>query len=149
MDTGAALLLLLHAASSLAMTGLIWFVQLVHYPLFPYAAAGDFPAFAREHQRRTGWVVGPLMLLEAATATWLLFSPIGAAALRLAWLGWALLASIWLSTAFVQVPLHRRLSSRFDPRTVRRLVLSNWWRTVAWTARSVVAVLLLHLDRTA
>ena len=145
MDTGAALLLLFHAASSLAMTGLIWFVQVVHYPLFPYAAAGDFPAFASEHQWRTGWVVGPLMLLEAATATLLLVSPMGPAALRLAWFAWALLVSIWLSTAFVQVPLHRRLASRFDPQTVRRLVLTNWWRTVAWTARSFVAVLLLRL----
>ena len=34
-------LLLLHAASTLAMTGVIWFVQMVHYPLFRYAAAGD------------------------------------------------------------------------------------------------------------
>ncbi len=134
-------LLLLHAAATLAMTGLIWFVQLVHYPMFPYAASGDFTGFAAEHQRRTGWVVVPLMLTEAATATLLLFSPSSPAT---AWLGWTLLASIWLSTALVQVPLHRRLSAGFDARAARRLVATNWWRTIAWTARAGLALELVR-----
>ena len=135
------ILLLLHAASTLAMTGLIWFVQRVHYPLFPYAAEGDFRAFAADHQRRTGWVVGPLMLVEAGTATALLFSPLSP---TLVWLGGLLLASIWLSTALVQVPIHRQLAAGFDPRAARRLVATNWWRTVAWTARSAIALALLE-----
>lgn len=133
-------LLLLHAAATLAMTGLIWFVQLVHYPMFPYAASGDFTGFAAEHQRRTGWVVVPLMLIEAATATLLLFSPSSPAT---AWLGWTLLASIWLSTALVQVPLHRRLAGGYDPRAARQLVRSNWLRTALWSARAVIALRLL------
>lgn len=123
------------------MTGLIWFVQLVHYPLFPYAEAGDFRSFAADHQRRTGWVVVPLMLTEAATASLLLFS---SASPLLVWLGWGFLGSIWLTTALVQVPLHRRLAAGYDPRAARRLVITNWWRTIAWTARAGIAWLLLH-----
>ena len=34
MPDADVLLLLLHAAATLFMTGLIWFVQVVHYPLF-------------------------------------------------------------------------------------------------------------------
>jgi len=136
-----AMTLLLHAAATWAMTGLIWFVQLVHYPLFSRADRGHFAGFATEHQRRTGWVVVPLMLTEAGTATALLLSPPSPA---LAWLGWVLLASIWLSTAFVQVPLHRRLTGGWDPRAARRLVATNWWRTVAWTVRAGIALLLLR-----
>ena len=123
------------------MTGLIWFVQLVHYPLFPYAASGDFRRFAGDHQRRTSWVVGPPMLTEAATATLLLLSPQSPTAV---WLGWGLLVSIWLSTALVQVPLHRRLAAGFDCRAARRLVSANWWRTLAWTARAGIALQLLY-----
>ena len=133
-------LLLLHAASTLAMTGLIWFVQLVHYPLFPHAASGDFSDFARDHQRRTGWVVVPLMLTEATTATLLLVSPGSSIAV---WVGWGLLVSIWISTALVQVPLHGRLANGFDPRAARRLVSTNWWRTLAWTVRAGIALQLL------
>ena len=133
-------ILLLHAASTLAMTGLIWFVQIVHYPLFAYAESGDFRGFAADHQRRTGAVVGPLMLAEAGTAALLLFPPQDSPT---AWIGGALLASIWLSTALVQVPLHRRLAAGYDARAARRLVATNWWRTLAWTARAVIALLLL------
>lgn len=128
------------------MTGLIWFVQVVHYPLFFYAANGDFQRFADQHQRRTGWVVGPLMVVEAATASLLLLSPLAGTT---AWIGWLVLVSIWLSTALVQVPLHRRLSVGFDARTARRLVTTNWWRTVAWTVRALIALQLLHITRLA
>lgn len=133
-------MLLLHAAATLAMTGLIWFVQLVHYPLFPYAASGDFSRFAADHQRRTGWVVVPLMFSEAAAATWLLL----AHGSGIVWAGWLLLGSIWLSTAAIQVPLHRRLARGFDAPAARRLVMTNWWRTAAWTARSGIALQLLR-----
>lgn len=133
---------LLHAASTLAMTGLIWFVQLVHYPLFPYAESGGFRNFAADHQRRTSWVVVPLMLTEAGTATLLLVS---SSALLAVWLGWVLLVSIWLSTALIQVPLHRRLASGFDSGTARRLVVTNWWRTIAWTLRAGIALQLLAI----
>ncbi len=133
-------LLLLHTAATLAMTGVIWFVQLVHYPLFPYAAEGDFRAFALDHQRRTSWVVVPLMLTEAGTATLLLSSDSDPVKI---WLGGGLLVSIWISTALVQVPLHGRLAEGFDPKAARRLVTTNWFRTAAWTARAVIAVQLV------
>ena len=62
---------------------------------------------------------------------------------HLAVAGLALLATIWISTAAVQVPLHRRLAAGFDHRLARRLVRTNWTRTLAWTARSGLALALL------
>lgn len=138
--TSTTLLLLLHTASTLGMTGVIWFVQAVHYPLFAYAEGPAFRDFAAAHQRRTGWVVVPLMLTEATTATLLLLS---ALASWIAWLGWVLLVVIWLSTALVQVPLHRRLSTGFDATAARRLVVTNWWRTIPWSLRSALALYLV------
>lgn len=134
------MLLLAHAAATLAMTGLIWFVQLVHYPLFALADRRRFAEFATQHQRRTARVVAPLMLLEALTATLLLLERPGA----LAWIGWILLAIVWLSTLFLQIPLHRRLAQRFAQADAARLVATNWLRTAAWTARGLVALALLH-----
>lgn len=135
-------LLLLHAAATLALTGLIWFVQLVHYPLFRFAAIDRFRDFAAAHQQRTSWVVMPLMLIELATALLLVFTA-DPGARTLAIVGLVLLAVIWLSTALLQVPLHRRLSDGFDADAADRLVRTNWIRTVAWSARAVVALLLL------
>ncbi len=132
----AAAVTLGHAGATLAMTGLIWFVQIVHYPLFSYAAGPSFPEFARHHQRRTGWIVGPLMLGEAATALLLLLHRIDGWTLT----GAALLGIAWLSTALLQIPRHRRLAAGFDPATGQSLVRTNWVRTAAWTARAAIAL---------
>ena len=138
--TTASALLLAHAAATLAMTGLIWFVQLVHYPLFRLADRERFIVFAAQHQRRTSWIVAPLMLTEALTASLLLFDRPDARV----WSGWILLAVIWLSTWLVQIPLHRRLAQGFAAADAVRLVATNWVRTVAWTARAGLALALLQ-----
>ena len=136
-------LLLIHAAATLAMVGLIWFVQIVHYPLFELASASRFERFAAQHQRRTSYVVIPLMITEAATALTLLVAPPAGLGRGLLWLGLLLLAVIWLSTGIFQVPLHRRLANDRDAAAMRRLVTSNWLRTVAWSARGGLVLALL------
>ena len=141
-------LLLVHAAATWFMTGLIWFVQVVHYPLMARVGDAGWTAYEAAHVQRTTWIVGPAMLVELASAALLLvWATAGGAAMaqlaRLGWIGLALLLVIWLSTAFLQVPLHGRLAKGTDPQAVRRLVRTNWVRTIAWSARSVVAVALI------
>ena len=63
----------------------------------------------------------------------------------LAWIGVALLAIVWISTAALQVPAHTRLLTGLDGSVVRRLVASNWIRTIAWSARAIVAIAMLAL----
>jgi hypothetical protein len=58
-------------------------------------------------------------------------------------LGLTLLAGIWASTFFLQVPCHLKLSTGWDAATHRFLVQSNWIRTVLWTARLGVAIAML------
>jgi hypothetical protein len=59
-----------------------------------------------------------------------------------AWVALALLGVIWASTAWIQVPLHRRLAVAPDPAAVERLVRTNWIRTGAWTLRAPLALAL-------
>lgn len=132
------MLLLLHAASTLYLAGLIWFVQVVHYPLMRYADAGRFSEFERAHVRRTGWIVGPAMLTEGITALYLVWNPPARAAPGTVWIGLGLLAIVWTSTALLQVPCHRRLERGFDAAIHRKLVRGNWVRTVGWSLRSVL-----------
>ncbi len=133
-----------HAVATIAMAGLVWFVQIVHYPLFERVSDGDFPAYHEGHTTRTGRVVVPLMLVELGSAMGLgLVAPPHVRGLAV-W-GLALLALIWLSTFVVQVPLHRGLAAApaSRERRVRRLVRANWLRTVAWSARAVLSVALV------
>jgi hypothetical protein len=135
-----------HALSTIAMCGLCWFVQVVHYPLFGMVGADAFPRFEDDHVRRTTRIVAPLMLTELITAALIVVlsdSPGSGVPRVLAWTGAALLALVWISTFAVQVPLHGRLRRSFDARTIRTLVLTNWPRTALWTARSAVALWML------
>lgn len=131
----------LHTAATAFMVGLIWFVQVVHYPLFSRVGAGQFPVYAREHQVRTTLVVMPPMLVELGTAALLPTLPETRGAL--AWAGLGMVGAIWVSTFAVQVPLHARLGRGYDERAQRRLVATNWVRTVLWTARLPVALLMM------
>lgn len=136
-------ILLLHAGTTLALVGLIWFVQVVHYPLYAEVGEEAFGRYAPLHNRRTSWVVGPLMLTEVFTAAVLCRTELPSAPVHLPLVGLLLLLVIWGSTAVLQIPCHRRLESGYHLPTIKRLVRGNWVRTAAWTARGVIALWLL------
>ncbi|MEQ8765077.1 MAG: hypothetical protein RL885_14185 [Planctomycetota bacterium] len=122
------------------LVGLIWVIQVVHYPLFAAVGEQHFNAYHRSHSSRITWLVGPLMVSEALLATMLLLrDPSDPLLLS----GLVLVVLLFASTAFIQVPLHHRLTRGLDPLTVRRLVATNWIRTVAWSLRGILAVALL------
>ena len=136
-------LLIANAASTFFMAGLIWFVQVVHYPLFAAVGNSEFPAYSRLHQSLTTFVVGPPMLVEALTAGMLVVTRPAGVSAWLAWTGFALVIVIWASTALLQIPAHGRLASGFDASTAATLVSGNWIRTVAWSARAAIVAAML------
>ena len=89
---------------------------------------------------RITWVVGPLMLAEVSSAALLLY--LGERAVLFG-ISLGALALIWGSTWFCQVPLHHKLTRGYDAPTIRRLVLSNIWRSVGWTIRGLCLAALL------
>lgn len=120
--------LIIQLATCAAMTGIIWMVQIVIYPLFGQLKEATFDDYHARYMRRVTYVIAPLMLIEAVCC---------AACLYLGdWQAMApsslLLAAVWASTAFIQVPQHAKLT----PETVPALVYTNWVRTIAWTART-------------
>ena len=129
-------LLLVHAAATLMMTGLVLFVAVVHYPLMAAVGAGEFVEYERRHVARTTWVVAPLMLVEAGCVAGVVLAGAGWAA----WVGAGLLGVCWGVTFGLNVPQHGRLAAGFDGNVHRGLVRAHWIRTAAWCGRSVVAV---------
>jgi len=130
-------LLVIQAAATWFLVGLIWVIQVVHYPLFARVGAEGFAAYEASHSLRITWVVMPPMLLELALAFALLLPAWRPASVSpsMAWLGVALVVTIWLSTFALQVPQHDILARGFDDRAHRMLVLTNWLRTIAWSLR--------------
>ena len=135
------LLFTVQLVCTLMMCGLIWFVQIVHYPMFAVVGKDAFCSYERIHQRRTTWVVVPVMCLEMATAVgWMMLSR-DSGTFPIAAIGLGLLLTTWLSTALLQVPCHRSLEREFSVAVHRRLVRTNWIRTAAWTARGLLLVI--------
>ncbi len=116
------------------LCGLIWFVQIVHYPLFAEVGAADFPRYHERHSTLTTRVVALPMLLDLGLSGLLIWRHPPGFAAPWTWLGFALTLITWACTFGLAVPLHRRLGAGHDGAVIARLVATNWPRTVAWTA---------------
>jgi hypothetical protein len=141
--TVAQLAWLAQLASTLPLVGLIWFVQIVAYPLFAQVGPAEFARYHAAHSSLITMVVGPLMLVELVAAiAWAVDG--GADTSRpVAWAGLLLVLVAWGVTAFVSVPQHAVLGRGFDVQAHATLVTTNWLRTLAWSARGALLLGLL------
>jgi hypothetical protein len=141
MSLNVAHLALLHVLVTAALTGLIWTVQLAVYPHFSAVGREAFADYHRRYVRGITAVVAPLIGAEILTAAGLLWlgvrGPLFLGSL-------VLIVMIQAITFAVEVPLHRKLSAGFDATAHRQLVLTNWARTFAWTARGVMTAMWLY-----
>jgi hypothetical protein len=125
-----------------ALFGLIWTIQLVHYPSFIFIDSEKYQSFQKFHMQRITWIVAPLMILEGVLSIILLwyFTPNEVTAFKSLFsmpygLSFLLVLILWLSTLCIQTPLHMKLEHGYDRGIVRKLVRSNWLRTIAWTLK--------------
>lgn len=130
--------LIVNLVSTWTMVGVIWFVQIVHYPLLSTVPVESASSVAVEHQRRTGWVVGAPMLLEGVTTLLLLVMVPTGVAWFVPWLAGIPLAVALGATIFLSVPRHERMAKQPDAKVGRELVTTNWVRTIAWSVRGVI-----------
>lgn len=136
-------LLVVHLAATLLMTGVIWVIQLVHYPLFRFVGDTSYAAYQAAHMNAITLLVLPLMLVEAGTGLLLAMSPPAGVPGWQVYLGFALIGVVWFMTVFINSPQHIQLSAGFNEGVHQALVSSNWIRTAAWTVRAGLVVWML------
>lgn len=125
------------------MAGMMWYAQVVHYPLYNKIKEG-FVEYERSHIRRAACLLGPLMLIEVITAIILIgIVPHGTEKI-LAWVNILLLILIWLITFLFQVTYHQKLRVQFSQKWIRGLINSNWIRSFLWTAKGCVVTFLTY-----
>lgn len=129
----------LQLAATMAMLGVIWVVQLCVYPRFVDLDREKFAGAHLRHCAGIGCVVAPLMMTELFSAIFLVWADSGG---RVQWLVLALTLGIFLSTAFIQAPCHRRLMQGFDEARCRSLTCGNWIRTGMWSVKALVVIVL-------
>jgi hypothetical protein len=131
-----------HLASTWFLVGLVWFVQLVHYPLMDHVSPDRFVHYETVHRQNILFIVGPAMLLQLASAWWLWQS--SHTYQRLWLVNLLFIGLIWLSTFLVQVPLHDELNRQFSAAAHDQLVKTNWFRTLLWSVQGVLSLWLLR-----
>jgi hypothetical protein len=130
----ADFVLVLHFMLTVFMTGLIWTIQLVHYPTFHYINLGTYTTFHEFHMKRISIIVVPVMTLELLTG--LLLVVLNPERLNL--INIVFLILIWISTAVLSVPSHANLEKSYSFNEVTKLVKTNWPRTLFWTLRTAI-----------
>ncbi len=138
------LLLLANLVLSSFLTGLIWFVQVVHYPIFAKVPGSHFIAFQTTHMHTTGQVVAVPMLVELLLSVLLAFVKLPGNWQVLNYSALACVVLIWIVTFFVSVPIHNQLVTvGFSQAFIQKLVATNCIRTAAWTVRTCLLGYLL------
>ena len=117
---------------------LIWLVQLIVYPGFQRIPAEDFPSFHKWYALRISSVVLPLMISELGLIAWWVLSDNHSIA---SVLSGVFVFIVWLSTFVFQIPIHNQLKTEKNDMLIRRLVSTNWIRTVAWTLKAAAVTI--------
>jgi hypothetical protein len=131
-------LYIFNIAISWGLLLLIWLVQIIIYPGLSRIPPKGFVNYHRWYMIRISTIVLPLMICELIiTIGWLMLENYSFYSLVSAFL----VVIIWLSTFVLQVPIHKHLQLGKDHACIRRLVATNWIRTIAWSMRAAVVTI--------
>jgi hypothetical protein len=122
-----------------AMAAAIWFVQLVHYPLYRAVPGSAFAAYHRQHLRRARLTLGLPILGEALAAVALVWTVAEPDTRILAWIGLGLLVLGLALTVTLIERSYRQLTSRLEESSLRSLLHWNLLRAIIWSGNVVIA----------
>ena len=125
-----------HFLSTSLMVGIIWVIQLLHYPAFNFIKESDYVEFQHFHMQRISFIVVPVMILELFSAFMLVYYVRS----NLLILCLIILLFIWLITFVFFTKLHQSLLGGYDKIIVDKLVQINWSRTVLWSLRLIILI---------
>ena len=128
------LLLKVNFISTSIMVGVIWVIQLLHYPSFHFIGDQKYIEFQHFHMQRISIIVIPAMLTELASA--LLLAYFFESSLTIILL--ALVIGNWAITLIFFTNMHQKLTDGYDHSIVNRLVQINWSRTALWSLRLII-----------
>lgn len=131
-------LFLLNFASSFFLCGLIWIIQILHYPFFARLDRKKYSDHQQKHMFTISFLVIPIMLIELITSILLVMQPTD---FRFEFIiGLILVITVWASTFFLQMPIHQKLLQGYNKGTIQKLVSTNWIRTIGWTLKSILTL---------
>ena len=126
------------------MCGLIWTIQIVHYPFFKFINNQDFYKAHIFHQQKISFIVVPLMLIELSTGIYILYLYLESNFLFY-FINLLIIFIIWATTFFIMVPIHKTLLLNNSIKNIKKLIFFNWIRTISWSLKSILLLYLLYI----
>ena len=136
-------ILLVHLTFTSIMTGVIWVIQIVHYPSFHFIEKELYTAFQKFHMNKISIIVIPIMLAELITGMMLFLDKSYKSPLLI--ISVIILVLIWLTTGVFFTKAHNELITGYQQAVVNQLVVMNWIRTSLWTLRLLLLIGFVHL----
>ena len=135
--------LLGHLIFTSIMTGVIWVIQIVHYPSFHFIEKELYTAFQKFHMNKISIIVMPIMLAELITGVMLFLDKSSKSPFLT--ISIIILVLIWLITGVFFTKAHNELIAGYQELVVNQLVAMNWIRTLLWTLRLLLLTYFVYL----
>ena len=135
--------LLGHLIFTSIMTGVIWVIQIVHYPSFHFIEKELYTAFQKFHMNKISIIVIPIMLAELITGMMLFLDKSSKSPFLI--LSFVILILIWLITGVFFSKAHNELMTGYQELVVNQLVVMNWIRTLLWTLRLLLLTCFVYI----
>ena len=119
------------------LLGIILMTQFVNYPLLD-SYNENFHTIHQNYMKRMGYLVGPIMVLEFLIISFLFLLNFEN---KLTAAMFIITCLIWISTFFIQVPVHQGLTNRKEKKLIQSLINTNWIRTILWSVKLMLSLI--------
>lgn len=126
-----------------AATVLMWFMQIVHYPLMSYTDPAKWEAFSEKRRMLTMMITYPLMAFEVLTGFTLLVIATQSKTYPLFATSLLILVCLIIYTFMYLNPHLKKMTGPNDSQNHQRFLKLHWVRTIGWTVRFLLMLLIL------
>ena len=122
------------------LVSLVFMTQFITYPTFLHIDKDKFSEYHRKYVNNISFIVAPVMLIELLTLLLIAYFSKDFLIIK----SLILLLVIWLTTFFIMIPSHNKISKSFNIKEIKSLINYNWIRTILWSFKLLVIIFLYY-----
>ncbi len=120
------------------LVSLVFMTQFITYPTFLDIDKDKFLEYHQKYVNKISFIVAPVMLIELLTLSLIAYFSSEFLIIK----SLILLLVIWLTTFFIMIPSHNRISKSFNKKEIISLINYNWVRTILWSFKLLLIIFL-------
>lgn len=129
-----------HILLCIAVTAIVWFMQVVHYPLLGYVDADRWEEYREKRRTLTVMITYPLMAFEALTGFTLILLATQSPAYPYLAFSLVLLVGLLIYTFMYLNPQLKKITGPGDADGQKKFIKLHWIRTAGWSLRLLLLI---------